>query len=146
MTELLRLEKALEDCVAQYSCPSKGRLLRALGSWVLSGIPSACLFLACIGEPSAPGMNSTSGVASPELSSTSFNFVSTLPDVAQQAVGLCCQGHFDQLGVHQAPSVLFCQAAFQQFGLQPVLVHRVIPLQVQYLAFCSVEPHEVHTG
>lgn len=36
ITELLRLEKTLEDCLVQYFCRSWGRLLRALCSCVLS--------------------------------------------------------------------------------------------------------------
>lgn len=58
---------------------------------------------------------------------------------------LCCQGHISQLSVHQEPPVFFCKAAFQLFGLQPLLVHEVVPLQVQYLAFSS-ELHEVHVA
>lgn len=105
-----------------------------------------CLFLVLGSLEQCSRNEQYSRSASPELRHFLQLSVSTLPTGAQEAVGLCCQGHIDQLGAHQASSVLFCKTAFQVFGLQPVLVHRAVHLQVQYLAFPSVEPHEVHDG
>ncbi|KAK4811113.1 LOW QUALITY PROTEIN: hypothetical protein QYF61_016399 [Mycteria americana] len=48
-----------------------------------------------------------------------------------------------QLSIHQDTQVFFCKAAFQLVGPQPVLVHGIIPPQVQDLALPLVELHEV---
>ncbi|KAK4832711.1 hypothetical protein QYF61_025172 [Mycteria americana] len=47
------------------------------------------------------------------------------------------------LGIEHDPQVLFCQAAFQLGGPQHVLVHGIVPLQVQDFALPLVEPQEV---
>ena len=46
-----------------------------------------------------------------------------------------------QLADHQEPKALLCRAALQLFGPQCVLVHEVIPPQVQDFAFPFVELH-----
>ena len=45
--------------------------------------------------------------------------------------------------VHQDHQGLFCKAAFQPFGPQPILVHEVIPLQVQDFVFSFDGLHEI---
>jgi len=61
---------------------------------------------------------------------------------------LCCKDTLlapVQLGLHQAPHVLFCQAAFQLGDSQHTLVHGVVPDQVQDFALL-VERNEVPVG
>ena len=61
-------------------------------------------------------------------------------------LALCCKGTLlnpGQLLVHQDPQVLFCKAAFQMVGPQPVLLSGVIPTQMQDFAFSLVELREI---
>jgi len=60
------------------------------------------------------------------------------PRTGHRTLHGCSQGALlahVQLGVHQESQVLFSKAVFQPFGPQHVLVHGVIPPQVQGLAF-----------
>ncbi|KAK4828308.1 hypothetical protein QYF61_025320 [Mycteria americana] len=70
----------------------------------------------------------------------------TPPDAAQDTISLlCCKGTLlahVQLGVHQDPQVLFCEAAFKLSGSQHILEHEVVPSQVKDFALL-VELHEV---
>ena len=51
-----------------------------------------------------------------------------------------------QLGVHQDPQVLFCQAAFQLDNAQHMQMPVVVPSQVQDFALAPVKHHEVPVG
>ena len=51
--------------------------------------------------------------------------------------------HSSQLGVHHDLLEPFLQLLSSQLAHKPVLVHGVIPLQVQDFAFAFVELHEV---
>ena len=71
----------------------------------------------------------------------------TPPDADQDPIDLLCSkgtmlSHL-QLGVHQDPQVLSCQAAFQLGGPQHIFLHRVVLAEVQDFALLLVEPHEV---
>ncbi|XP_048790014.1 uncharacterized protein LOC125688256 [Lagopus muta] len=70
------------------------------------------------------------------------------PDGAQDPICLLsCQSallaHIQSL-VHQDPQVLLCRAALKDRSSQPVQVPGVLPAQMQNLALCRVEPHQVH--
>ena len=70
-----------------------------------------------------------------------------LPNAAQDTVSrFCGKGTLMacvQPGAHQHPRVLFYKAAFQLGSPQHILVHGVVPPQVQDFALLLVEPHEV---
>ncbi|PKU35805.1 hypothetical protein llap_13892 [Limosa lapponica baueri] len=71
----------------------------------------------------------------------------TLPDAPQDAIGL--PGHKGTLlahghpVVHQDSQAFFHRAALQQVSLQSLLVHGVIPPQVQHSTLAFVEFHQV---
>ena len=106
-----------------------------------------CTHLSCTGEPRAGP--STPGVASPLLSrgkGSPLSAGSALPNAAQGTIHLlCCKGTLlphGQFGVYWDLQVPFCRAAFQLGSPQHVLVHGVVPSQMQDLALHLVEPHE----
>lgn len=64
----------------------------------------------------------------------------------------CLQGHIAievtcaQLGAHQDPQGLLCQAAFQSVSLQLLLVPGDAPPQLQDLALAFAELHDIPAG
>lgn len=71
----------------------------------------------------------------------------TLSNGAQVPINfLCGKGILSariQLGIHQDPQVLFCQAAFQLVAPQHILAHGIFPSQLQDLALLLVKLYEV---
>ena len=71
----------------------------------------------------------------------------TPPNASQDPIGLFdSQGTLlahGQLVIHQNSQVPLGKAALQQVSLKPVLMHGVVPPQVQDPALARVEPHQV---
>lgn len=51
-----------------------------------------------------------------------------------------------QLLVHQDPHALYCRAASQSAGTQPILVRGLTSSQVQEFALALVKLHKIHAG
>lgn len=73
---------------------------------------------------------------------------SALPSAAQEAAGIpCCKGtllaHAQPCVCHHAKVLFCCQAASQTLGPQLLLVHGVIPAQVQDFVLAFAELYEV---
>lgn len=96
--------------------------------------------LSCIEKPKSE--HSTPGVASPVLGrgAGSLSMGSSLSNAALGITHhLWCQDRLlarVQLGAHQEPQALFCQAAFQLDCPEHMLVFGVVPPQEQDFALC----------
>ena len=118
------------------SLPSH-EMLKSLNHLCGPLLDSLCPCLSCTGElitgPSTPAV--APKVLNKGVGNVPWPAGNTSANEAQAVVGLLCSEGtlpaYVQLGVQQVPQVLFCKAAFHLGSPQVILVHGVVPPQVQ---------------